>query len=180
LRQNRSRPCSFVVWASPVPCHYPLNTQKYKDELLVFLGASYFRMLGQGQRYGTSARGLAVDTAERNGEEFPRFEEFWIVRPDRNARELTVYALLDSRRLVGAYRFIVRPGAETVTEVTARLHLREPVAKVGLAPMTSMFFTAKPARAGGRLPSRGATRRLSITRAAANDLASLVNPRRCW
>ncbi len=120
--------------------HYALNTPQYKDELLVFLGASYFRALGQGQRYGASARGLAVDTAERNGEEFPRFEQFWIVRPDRNAKELTVYALLDSRRLSGAYRFVVRPGAETVTEVTARLHLREPVAKVGLAPMTSMFF----------------------------------------
>ncbi len=120
--------------------HYALNTPRYKDELLVFLGASYFRALGQGQRYGASARGLAVDTAERSGEEFPRFEQFWIVRPDRNAKELTIYALLDSRRLAGAYRFIVRPGAETVTEVTARLHLREPGAKIGLAPLTSMYF----------------------------------------
>ena len=73
--------------------HTALNTPRYKDELLVFLGASYFRALGQGQRFGTSARGLAVDTAERGGEEFPRFEQFWIVRPTRNARELTVYAL---------------------------------------------------------------------------------------
>lgn len=120
--------------------HYALNTPRYKDELLVFLGASYFRALGQGQHYGASARGLAMDTAERSGEEFPRFEQFWIVRSDRSARELTVYALLDSRRLTGAYRFIFRPGAETVTEVTARLHLREPVAKIGVAPVTSMFF----------------------------------------
>ena len=30
--------------------HAALNTQRYKDELLVFLGASYFRALGQGQR----------------------------------------------------------------------------------------------------------------------------------
>jgi glucans biosynthesis protein len=120
--------------------HYALNTPRYKDELMVFLGASYFRALGQGQRYGASARGLAVDTAERGGEEFPRFEQFWIVRPDRNARELTIFALLDSRRLTGAYRFIVRPGPDTVIEVTARLHLREPVGKLGLAPLTSMFL----------------------------------------
>ena len=53
--------------------HYPLNTPRYKDELAVFLGASYFRLLGKGQRYGASARGLALDTAERGGEEFPRF-----------------------------------------------------------------------------------------------------------
>ncbi len=127
--------------------HSALNTQRYKDELLVFLGASYFRALGQGQRFGASARGLAVDTAERNGEEFPRFEQFWIVRPTRNARELTVYALLDSRRVAGAYRFIVRPGAETLTEVTARLHLREAGAKIGLAPLTSMFFHGENQRA---------------------------------
>src|SRR4029453_9974111 len=120
--------------------HYPLNTPRYKDELLVFLGASYFRALGQGQRYGVSARGLAVDTGERGGEEFPRFEQFWIVRPTRNARELVIYALLDSRRMAGAYRFVVRPGAETMVEVTARLHFRESVAKIGIAPLTSMFY----------------------------------------
>jgi glucans biosynthesis protein len=127
--------------------HTALNTPRYKDELLVFLGASYFRALGQGQRYGASARGLAVDTAERAGEEFPRFEQFWIVRPARDARELTIFALLDSRRVTGAYRFIVRPGRETVTEVTARLHLREGGAKIGMAPLTSMFFHGENQRA---------------------------------
>jgi glucans biosynthesis protein len=129
--------------------HYPLNTTRYKDELLVFLGASYFRALGQGQRYGVSARGLAVDTAERSGEEFPRFEQFWIVRPARNARELVVYALLDSRRMAGAYRFLFRPGADTVVEVTARLHVREPVGKIGIAPLTSMFHHGENQRPPG-------------------------------
>src|ERR1700754_3200414 len=61
--------------------HYPLNGGEYKDELVVFLGASYFRALGAAQRYGLSARGLAIDTAGGQGEEFPRFAEFWIVRP---------------------------------------------------------------------------------------------------
>jgi glucans biosynthesis protein len=28
--------------------HYPLNSDQYKDELAVFLGASYFRALGTG------------------------------------------------------------------------------------------------------------------------------------
>jgi len=61
--------------------HYPINSPKYKDEVVVFLGASYFRALGKGQRYGLSARGLAVDTALGSGEEFPQFVEFWIRRP---------------------------------------------------------------------------------------------------
>ena len=66
--------------------HFPVNTQAYKDEVLVFLGASYFRALGQGQQFGLSARGLAIDTAESSGEEFPRFVEFWIERPQRGGQ----------------------------------------------------------------------------------------------
>ena len=120
--------------------HFGLNTPKYKDEVLVFQGASYFRALGKDQRYGLSARGLAVDTALASGEEFPRFTEFWIVRPDAQAKEITIYALLDSESVAGAYRFVVRPGNETATLVKARIFLRKNVAKLGIAPLTSMYF----------------------------------------
>ncbi|MDF6993813.1 glucan biosynthesis protein, partial [Escherichia coli] len=88
--------------------HYPMNTPKYKDEVIVFLGASYFRGIGKGQVYGLSARGLAIDTALNSGEEFPRFTDFWIERPAANAKELTIYALLNSRRATGAYRFVIK------------------------------------------------------------------------
>ena len=47
--------------------HYSINSPRYKDEVLVFLGASYFRALGRGQRYGISARGLAIYTALMSG-----------------------------------------------------------------------------------------------------------------
>jgi glucans biosynthesis protein len=119
--------------------HYPLNS-RYKDEVLSFLGASYFRALGTGQMYGSSARGLAVDTAVSSGEEFPRFVEFWIERPTPNAKELIIYGLLDSRRVTGAYRFVLKPGVDTAIDVKMRLYLREAVSKLGLAPLTSMFF----------------------------------------
>jgi periplasmic glucans biosynthesis protein len=120
--------------------HYPLNGSAYKDELVVFLGGSYFRALGAGLRYGLSARGLAIDTVGGHGEEFPRFTEFWLVRPAANATTLTVYALLDSPRASGAYQFDVHPGDETVTDVHARVFLRARVATLGIAPLTSMFF----------------------------------------
>jgi glucans biosynthesis protein len=120
--------------------HFPVNTPTYKDEVLVFLGASYFRGLGRGQRFGLSARALAIDTAENTGEEFPRFVEFWIERPQPNAKQLTVYALLDSPGAAGAYRFVLTPGVTTMLDVDARLFLRRNVAKLGLAPLTSMFF----------------------------------------
>lgn len=120
-----------------------LNSASYKDELVAFLGASYFRALGTGQRYGLSARGLAVDTAGGTNEEFPGFTEFWLEKPVAGAKQLTVYALLDSPRMTGAYRFDIKPGEQTVTEVHARIFMRTtdtPVATLGLAPLTSMFF----------------------------------------
>jgi glucans biosynthesis protein len=120
--------------------HYPFNASGYKDELVVFLGASYFRALGAGQRYGLSARGLAIDTVGGQGEEFPRFSEFWLVKPAADAKSLTILALLDSPRASGAYQFEVAPGDETVMNVRARLFLRSGVATLGLAPLTSMFF----------------------------------------
>jgi glucans biosynthesis protein len=120
--------------------HYPINTAKYKDEVLVFLGASYFRAVGKNQRYGLSARGLAIDTALSSGEEFPQFTEFWIARPQPKDKHLVIYALLNSKRVTGAYQFILRPGTDTVMDVKAQLHFREHVSKLGIAPLTSMYF----------------------------------------
>ncbi|KAF0810741.1 glucan biosynthesis protein D [Alcanivorax sp. S71-1-4] len=119
--------------------HYPLNTEEYKDEFLVFQGASYFRLVGPGQAYGLSARGLAVDTAAPQGEEFPAFREFWLVRPRADETRLIIFALLDSPSVTGAYWFEVQPGAPTGMRVDARLFARKDIAKLGIAPLTSMF-----------------------------------------
>ncbi len=127
--------------------HYPVNTAKYKDEVVAFLGASYFRAVGKGQRYGLSARGLAIDTGLASGEEFPIFTDFWIQRPTAGDQTLTIYALLNSARLVGAYRFTVRPGGDTAMDVKARLYLRENITKIGIAPLTSMYFFGENQRA---------------------------------
>ena len=128
--------------------HYALNDPSYKDELVVFLGASYFRALGQGQRYGLSARALAIDTVPRPGiasagEEFPRFTEFWLERPAPGATALTIHALLESPRATGAYTFVVAPGDSTQMQVRARIFLRAggaSIATLGIAPLTSMFL----------------------------------------
>ena len=103
--------------------HYPLNSNDYKDEFVVFQGASYFRMVGPGLAYGLSARGLAIDTAEPKGEEFPVFREFWLIKPGPNDTHLVIYALLDSPSITGAYRFEIMPGAPTEMAVEARLAL---------------------------------------------------------
>ncbi|AZO81766.1 MULTISPECIES: glucan biosynthesis protein G [unclassified Bosea (in: a-proteobacteria)] len=123
--------------------HYPLNDPRVFDELISFIGASYFRVLGRGQRYGLSARGLAIGAGIPGGEEFPIFREFWVETPTADAERVTVYALLDSPSVTGAYRFHVYPDGDSVVDVGAVLFPRKPIEKLGLAPLTSMFFTGE-------------------------------------
>lgn len=123
--------------------HYPLNDPRIYDELISFIGASYFRVLGREQRYGLSARGLAIGAGVPGGEEFPMFREFWIEAPAASAERVTVYALLDSASVTGAYRFHIYPDVESVVDVGATLFPRKPIDKLGLAPLTSMFFTGE-------------------------------------
>lgn len=161
--------------------HAPIKTPDYFDEVIVFLGATYFRAVGKNEVFGLAARGLAIDTAQSSGEEFPFFREFWIAEPGfvdkekkpgreakagkstkarrasgdaKDAKEgkvggdakradpkhLVVYALLDSRSVTGAYRFEIVPGEQTVVDVEARVFLRQEVKKLGIAPLTSMFY----------------------------------------
>ena len=121
---------------------HPLNRGDKMDEIISFVGASYFRALGIGNTYGLSARGLAIDSGLAKAEEFPRFSAFWLERPAPGARTVTLYAALDSASVAGAYRFVVTPGVETVVEVTARLFFRSDVEQLGIAPLTSMFLFA--------------------------------------
>ncbi len=116
-----------------------LNQPGKMDELVAFQGASYFRALGRELRYGLSARGLALNTAEAGGEEFPTFEEFWVEQPAPTATAITVYALMDSPSVAGAYKFIITPGVETVIRVRAAVYCRKNPKVFGIAPLTSMY-----------------------------------------
>lgn len=119
--------------------HYPLNTPDYADEFAVFLGASYFRLVGEGQAYGLSARGIAVDTATPQGEEFPAFRAFWLFKPEADDNNLHIMALLDGPSLTGVYHFELTPGKNTLMAVDATLFARNDINKLGIAPLTSMF-----------------------------------------
>ncbi|HSE89631.1 MAG TPA: glucan biosynthesis protein D [Candidatus Binatia bacterium] len=112
----------------------------WSADVAVFLGASYFRAVGEDFRqYGISARGLAIDTALDHGEEFPLFTAFWLDRPAKDSGRLSVYALLNSPQVAGAYRFDITPSATTVMDVDASLYPRKPIQRLGVAPLTSMF-----------------------------------------
>ncbi|OQX13509.1 MAG: hypothetical protein BWK73_12060 [Thiothrix lacustris] len=109
-------------------------------EALVFQGASYFRALGLDQKYGLSARGLAINTSLEGKEEFPDYTKFWLEKPTKNADTLVFCALLDSPSTTGATRFVLTPGVSTEIEVETQLYPRQDMAEIGIAPLTSMFF----------------------------------------
>ncbi len=124
---------------------YPLNSSNRWDELASFLGASYFRCLGKDQRYGQSARGLAINSGEPDRpEEFPVFTRWWLGKPEKQANTLRLYALLESPSAAGAYDFLLRPGENTVVDIDSVLFLREGATTnlktIGLSPLTSMFW----------------------------------------
>jgi glucans biosynthesis protein len=112
-------------------------------DLIAFLGASYFRAVGGEMQYGMSARGLAVDTALPRDEEFPTFTHFWLEKPRPGSDTTTVYALLDSPSVTGAYRFDIRPGQMLTMRVDAAVYPRKAIERLGIAPLTSMFMVGE-------------------------------------
>lgn len=118
---------------------YPLNRKDIYDELIVFLGASYFRALGPNQAYGLSLRGLSMNTIGER-EDFPRFTKLWLKKPKLNEKSLRILALLEGAKVSGAYQFDIHSNGMTEIEVRVRLFFRDNGAsEVGIAPMTSMF-----------------------------------------
>lgn len=117
-----------------------INAKQVWDEFLVFQGASYYRAVAQHLLYGLSARGLAIDTAEPSGEEFPAFTHFWVERPATRANSIVIYALLESDSATGAYKFTVEPGVETKMDTEMTIFPRSDIRVVGIAPLTSMFL----------------------------------------
>jgi glucans biosynthesis protein len=112
----------------------------------VFQGASYFRAIDGDLQYGMSHRGLAIDTGMPVTEEFPDFVAFYLERPPKDSSDLTIYALLDSPSVSGAYRFILRVADTLLMDVDAALYPRQAIERIGIAPGTSMFFVGKNQR----------------------------------
>ncbi|MBL4627446.1 MAG: glucan biosynthesis protein G [Roseicyclus sp.] len=117
-------------------------------EFAVFQGASYFRAIGAGMTYGVSARGLAINTAGPEGEEFPEFTRFWLEAPQPGDARQILHALLDGPSCTGAYTFRIDPGDVTRMAVEVTLYPRVDLPHVGLAPLTSMFLFDQTNRAG--------------------------------
>lgn len=138
-RSKFDKPLPVNIGFAGFRLHYPLNDPRIFDEVIAFLGASYYRLLGRGQRYGISARGLAVNAGTSN-EEFPFFREFWIEQSNPGIDRVTIYGLLDGLSATGACRFDLYPGVDSVLDVTMNAFPRRGDVKISVSPLTSMFF----------------------------------------
>jgi periplasmic glucans biosynthesis protein len=123
-----------------------------KTDWLSFLGASYFRTSGPYNQYGLSARGLAIATGLPQPEEFPRFTQFWIEDGGDSRPNVNIYALLDSPSVTGVYRFATQRLTDAndvhtcVMDIELELYPRVDVARVGIAPFSSMFWYGEGSR----------------------------------
>ncbi len=111
------------------------------NDWAAFLGASYFRAIGDDYQYGLSARGIAINTAVQNTpEEFPAFTRFYFDPPKEGADSIVVYALLDGPSIAGAYRFVLTRKTGVLMDIESSLFLRKDIARFGIAPATSMYW----------------------------------------
>jgi periplasmic glucans biosynthesis protein len=121
-----------------------------KNDWVAFLGAAYFRAIGELYQYGISARGIAVNVAVAGrAEEFPDFTRFYFEPPTPGAHEVTVYALLNGPSIAGAYRFVMHREKSVIMEVEARLFLRHDIVQLGIAPASSMFWFSETLKPSG-------------------------------
>lgn len=114
-----------------------LDGQNKPIDWLAFQGASYFRSSGQDAQYGASARGIAINTVGPAPEEFPRFSAYWL---EENGPVVTVYALLDGPSITGAYKFDAMKDGAVVMNVHCELFCRANISRLGVAPLTSMYW----------------------------------------
>ena len=112
-----------------------------KNDWVAFLGASYLRAIGDQFQYGLSARGVALDVATPDrAEEFPSFTHFYFEPPAAGSTSATVHALLEGPAITGAFRFLMQRDKAVVMDIETRLFLRRDVARLGIAPLTSMYW----------------------------------------
>jgi glucans biosynthesis protein len=111
----------------------------HKNDWVAFLGAAYFRSIGELAQYGLSSRGVAIDVAVADrSEEFPDFTDFYIEPGVGDA--ITLYALMEGPSVVGAFKFLMTRAKGVVMDIQTTMFTRAQVSRFGIAPLTSMYW----------------------------------------
>ncbi|WP_424932696.1 glucan biosynthesis protein [Amaricoccus macauensis] len=125
---------------------FRIMREDLNTDWISFLGGAYFRTDGAERQYGLSARGIAIDTGLNTPEEFPRFTEFYIEDSVNPETDVIIYALMDGPRITGAYRMEIANDTGQVMDIQTELYFRAPVERLGIAPLTSMFWYSETNR----------------------------------
>ena len=129
----------FVGDGKADPAGFRIMEEGAQTDWLAFLGGTYFRSSGALGQYGLSARAIAVDIGLSHAEEFPAFTQFWIEQLGGN--HYRIHALLDGPSLAGAFAIDSRLHEGGVDQqARLALFMRRDVARLGIAPITSMFW----------------------------------------
>lgn len=119
-----------------------------KNDWVAFLGAAYFRAIGALRQYGLSARAVALEIAAAGKpEEFPDYTQFWFETPAEASSDIVLHALLEGPSITGASTFRMTRATGVVMDVAHRFHLRQPIQRFGLAPLTSMYWFSETKKA---------------------------------
>src|SRR5579863_7928480 len=111
----------------------------HKNDWVAFLGAAYFRSIGELAQYGLSSRGVAIDVAVADRpEEFPDFTDFYIEPGVGDT--ITLFALMDGPSVVGAFKFLMTRAKGVVMDIQTTMFTRAQVSRFGIAPLTSMYW----------------------------------------
>lgn len=109
------------------------------SDFAVFQGASFFRMIAQGQGFGVTARALTLRPADARGEEFPQWRAVWFERP-APGRPLVLHALVESESATAALRMSLTPGAASIADIEGTVFARAAIDHIGLGGMTSRYL----------------------------------------
>jgi glucans biosynthesis protein len=119
-----------------------------RNDWIAFLGAAYFRSIGELHQYGLSARGVALDAAVAGkAEEFPDFTRFYI--GPESGDTVTLHALMEGPSIVGACRFLMTRNKGVLMDIDQSLYLRADMTRFGLTPLTSMYWFSETVKKTG-------------------------------
>ncbi len=125
------------------------NTQYdwHNNDWVAFLGADYFRAIGELHQYGISCRAIALEVAVADRpEEFPDFTHIYIDESGPN-NGLTLYAVVEGPSIVGACKIECVRGKGVTMDIDQLMCLRRDIVRFGVAPLTTMYWyseTVKP------------------------------------
>ena len=131
-------PSRWPSWA--LPGFRVMDGQTKPTDWLAFQGASYFRSSGQDEQYGASARGIAINTAAADGGRVSPLLGILAGRERPGGQRLCPAGRALHHRRLQVRRHEECSNGAVVMNVHCDLFFRADISRLGVAPLTSMYW----------------------------------------